>query len=202
MQIGEIAILDAWKEQREGNGNLDMMELVQQATPIRTVLMTQLDQLEGPVPVRSEHRDLLDLLIMNSAQTARNKNRQISTITRVWDLAALIYLNVVVSGWQPANTVIQSHVASIIDLLSHNIPTPALVRTVVWPFCVAGCLAAPAQEPQMRGIVDALKPTSIFGALRAALAIMGEVWRTRSTLSANHSLAACFRSRGNLVLLV
>jgi hypothetical protein len=74
---------------------------------------------------------------------------------------------------------------------------------MVWPFCVAGCLAEPAQEAHLRRMVEALQPPSIFSTVRKALEIMENVWINRDTGdAANRDLAGCFRSQGDLVLLV
>ncbi|KAH6676215.1 hypothetical protein B0J14DRAFT_350612 [Halenospora varia] len=74
---------------------------------------------------------------------------------------------------------------------------------MVWPFCVAGCLAEPAQEAHIRRMVEVLQPPSVFGTVRKALEIMENVWRNRDTGdAASRDLATCFRSQGGLVLLV
>lgn len=51
-------------------------------------------------------------------------------------------------------------------------------------------------------MVDVLQPPSIFGTVHKALEIMENVWRNRDTDVANRDLATCFRTRGELVLLV
>jgi hypothetical protein len=95
------------------------------------------------------------------------------------------------------------HVGRIVELLTRQISPPALLRTMVWPFCVAGCLAEPAQEAHLRGMVEALQPPSVFGTVRKALEIMENVWRNRDAGdAASRDLATCFRSQGDLVLLV
>lgn len=73
----------------------------------------------------------------------------------------------------------------------------------MWPFCVAGCLAEPAQEAHLREMVESLQPPSVFGTVRKALEIMENVWRNRDVGDfANCDLATCFRGQGDLVLLV
>jgi hypothetical protein len=74
---------------------------------------------------------------------------------------------------------------------------------MVWPFCVAGCLAAPEQEAQLREMVQALQPPSVFGTVRKALEVMESVWSKRRAGDTEiRDLATCFRSQGDLVLLV
>jgi hypothetical protein len=203
LQIGEIASLDAWKKQRKAAGNLDVMELVRRATSIKDVLVSQLSQLEASTTVVSrDGSNLLDVFIQDNCQQRKTLDSMSTLVTRVWGHAALIYLYVVVSGWQPANGDVRYHVGQVLDLLRHLSPM-AMLRTMVWPFCVAGCLAEPSQEAQIRGMVGELQPASVFGTTGKALEIMENAWRTRDAgVDVNHDLAACFRCQGNLILLV
>ncbi|TVY50888.1 Pestheic acid cluster transcriptional regulator 3 [Lachnellula cervina] len=192
LYIGEIAALDAWKQQCRTAGNLDVVDLVHRATAIKESV-AQLMRLEtNPATVPAD----------NDYQTSETPSIQSSLITRVWAHAALIYLFIVVSGWQPANVDVRFHVAQIIKLLKQISP-PELLRVMVWPFCIAGCLAEPLEEVQLRGIAQALQPRSLFSMVYKALEIMENVWRNRDTGGiANRDLAACFRNQGDLVLLV
>jgi len=199
--IGEIAVLDAWKQRCKRAGTLDVMELVHRATAIKESLVAHLTQLETDPPiVPKESSSLLDVFTAENDQQSKTPAGQSSLVTRVWAHAALVYLFVVVSGWQPASVDVRYHVGRIVELLTHQISPPALLRTMVWPFCVAGCLAEPAQEAHLRGMVEALQPASVFGTVRKALEIMENVWRNRD--AATRDLATCFRSQGDLVLLV
>lgn len=163
LQIGEISVLDAWREQCHLSGNLDMMQLVQRATPIQNALTSRLSQLAPPIGVATERKDLLELMNTDMTSSSHGADRRSSTITRIWALSALIYLDVVVSGWQPANTTTHAHVNDIIELISHHLSTTALVRTIVWPICVAGCLADPIthNDPLSRA-------SSLYSILRKA----------------------------------
>lgn len=204
LQIGEIGVLDAWKQQCKRAGNLNVIELVHRATAIKESLEAHLTRLEtNLVIIPEEDNSLLDVFAANYCQQSETFASQSSLVTRVWAHAALIYLFVVLSGWQPASVDLRYHVGRIIELLTHQISLPALLRTMVWPFCVAGCLAEPAQEAHLRGMVENLQPPSVFGTVRKALEIMENVWRNRNAEdAASRDLAACFRSQGDLVLLV
>ncbi len=204
LQIGEIAVLDAWKQRCKRAGNLDVMELVHRATAIKDSLEANLTRLETePVRIPKEGSSLLDVFKADYGQQSNTPASQSTLVTRVWAHAAHLYLFVVVSGWQPANVDVRYHVGRIVELLTRQISPPALLRTMVWPFCVAGCLADPAQEAHLRGMVEALQPPSVFGTIRKALEIMENVWRNRyAEDAASRDLATCFRSQGDLVLLV
>ncbi|KAJ4302975.1 hypothetical protein N0V90_001866 [Kalmusia sp. IMI 367209] len=196
--VSDASRLDAWKQRHLRAGDLDIMELVRCATPIKASLETQLHAIE----TRSvHHRERGNTLIDQSCPLA-NAN-QSAIVTRIWGHAALVYLSVVVSGWQPASIEVHYHVESILDILDMQIYPPALLRAVVWPFCVAGCLAIPSQEARFRAHMEALDPPSVFGALRKAFKIMENAWKSRETGdTAKREIAACFRDEGDLVLLV
>ncbi|KAI2623160.1 fungal-specific transcription factor domain-containing protein [Hypoxylon sp. NC1633] len=204
LQIGEISALDAWKQQCKRAGNLDVMELVHRATAIKHPLEAHLTRLENNVPsLPEECMSPLDVFTADYSKQSRTPAGQTGLVTRVWAHAALLYLFVVVSGWQPASVDVRYHVNRIVELLTRQISAPALLRTMVWPFCVAGCLAEPAQEAHFRRMVEVLQPPGVFGTARKALEIIENVWRNRDVGdTANRDLAACFRSHGDLVLLV
>lgn len=203
LQIGKIAALDAWKQDRKREGDLNIIELAQRATAIKYLLESHSKQLEtNSIIIPEESISLLNVLTSDFSQQSTLANQSI-LVTHAWAHAALIYLLVVVNGWQPASVEIRYHVSEIIELLTHKISPSALLRTMVWPFCVAGCLAEQAQEVCFRGMVEALQPPSVFGTVRKALEIMENVWRSRYTGDVtNRDLASCFRSQGDLVLLV
>jgi hypothetical protein len=195
LQIGEISVLDAWKQKRKRAGNLDVIELVHRATAIKDTLEALLAQLEtNPL---TDSSSMLDSFIAYYTQQSKIPASKCVLVSRVWAHAALIYLFVVVSGWQPASVNVRYHRGQIFELLSQISP-PALLRTMVWPFCVAGCLAEPAQESHLRAMAEALQPQSIFGTVHKALEIMEYAWQESDV----EDLAMCFKSQGDLVLLV
>ena len=204
LRIGEIAALDAWKQRCKKAENLDIIQLVHRATSIKDSLEADLERLEtDPVIIPQDSGSLLDVFTADYCQQSQTPASQGSLVTQVWAHAAIVYLFVVVSGWQPASVDVRYHVGRIVELLTHQMSPPALLRTMVWPFCVAGCLAEPAQEPHFRGMVETLQPLSVFGTVQKALEIMENVWRSRDAgTAADRDLAACFRIRGDLVLLV
>ncbi|KAH8690753.1 fungal-specific transcription factor domain-containing protein [Talaromyces proteolyticus] len=204
LAIGEIAALDTWKQQCKGAGNLDVMEVVKRATAIKNSLGAHLRQLETRSTMTSQGSNLLlEIFTTNSSQQSDLPTKQTPFVTRVWAHAALIYLFVVVSGWQATSVDVHYHVDQIIELLTNHISPPALLRTMVWPFCIAGCLANPTQEVHFRRMAEALQPSSVFGTVRKALEIMENVWYNRDVEDASsRNFAACFEGQGDLVLLV
>lgn len=196
LQIGEIAALDAWRRECKRIGNLDVLELAQRATSIKSSLTSHLTELKSQPP-----NDIVspwDLPLPSGLVPSHR-----SLITRVWAHAALVYLSIVTSGWQPANDDVRYLFNQIVELLRYQVLLPVLLRTAVWPFCVAGCLAEPNQEIHFHQMVKLLKPPSFFGKIHKAFQIIQSAWNSRRMAdTASSDLAACFRSLGDLVLLV
>jgi C6 transcription factor Pro1 len=199
MQIGEIAALDAWKKSIKRAGKLDMMELVARASPIKQALLSNLARLD--TAVNTPKTNWLGLFTLYNDQLPPMPGGCTAFVTRVWAHAALLYLSVVVSGWQPGSAAIRENVVRTLALLE-QMPAPELLRTMVWPFCVVGCLAEPVEECRFRAMADALVPHRLFGAARKALEIMENVWKCRGELSIDTDFAACVCSLGYMSLLV
>lgn len=218
--IGRISALAAWKKEMKQTGQLSVVELVGRATQIET-------DLRGYITCIDAGAGLLDMNTINmcvseghNPQTltvapnpldvlGQYQHGQMSTVTtlwvtRIWAQAALTYLSVVVSGWQPGSPEIRESVGNTISLLSH-LPTAACLRTAVWPFCIAGCLAMPEQEHVFRGMVSGMGSLEIFGTIKEALAIMENVWANRAHIEKagdTWDFAASLRSLGQSALLV
>lgn len=204
LEIGEVAALDAWKQRCQKTGNLDVIDLVHRATAIKQSLEAHLMRLDTNRDTpRMKEKNFLDVLTADYNQASTSSANQDSWVTRVWAHSAILYLSIVVSGWQPASSDVRYRVKEIMRLLTNHLSPPALLRTVVWPFCVAGCLAEPAQRPHLRAMVQSLQPSSVFGTVRTALDIMENAWYNRDVGDVtSRDLATCFRSLGYRVLLV
>ncbi|ATZ58388.1 hypothetical protein BCIN_16g01860 [Botrytis cinerea B05.10] len=202
-QIGEIAVLDAWKKHCKAAGNLDVIELVQRAAAIKKTLEAQVSRFESDLASVSQESNLLDDMFAAEDYTgqARTIARQTSLVTRIWAHSTFLYLSVVVSGWQPANPDVRYHVAQVLELLTRHVSPPALLRTMAWPFCVVGCLTESAQKARIRDMVDSLRPASRFSTVRRGFDIIEKVWSDRAMGNASE-FASYFRSDITLVLLV
>ncbi|KAL0935550.1 C6 transcription factor [Colletotrichum truncatum] len=224
--IGEIASLDAWKKETRRAGSLSMTHLVSRAACLELALRegiacmdNQCPQLMGSdelacragacnmtdyPPPHPTHVDTTrlppDPLTLYRSQQTRDDVEASKIHTKIWAFAALTYLSTVVSGWQPSCPETASSVTATIELLD-SLHGPVCLRTVVWPFCVIGCLATPSQESMFRDMVGKMGALEVFGSITAALAVMENVWARRDTIDESWDLAACFKVLGHPVLL-
>lgn len=108
--------------------------------------------------------------------------------------AAVPYLVVVMEGWVPTHPTIVRHVKSIIRIINTT-PSQLCLRTIIWPFCVAGCLAQEEQEHAFRDAVSDMEPFQAFGTVKQALKIMERVWRLQKRLDQDSwALYYCFEA--------
>ena len=107
------------------------------------------------------------------------ESSDVRNITRIFAFSALVYLHVVLSGANPQLPKIQDAVCRTIKAFQ-SLPDPALMRDLVWPFCIAGCMANTGQEDFFRKIEPmTTSPLSRFGISCKALEVVEECWRLR-----------------------
>lgn len=207
--IGEVAALDEWKKEMKKHGSLSILELVGRAAMIEGQMCARLEELRDsdsrtPPPPACPSSALLQYSASGGMSASSHGIHSAAANTRIWAQAALTFLKVVVSGWQPASLEIRASVSATVDLLL-QLPAPDCLRTVVWPFAVAGCLATREQEQVFRSMFTALGPLQAFGTVRECMAILEHVWASRAQIDEcpdQWDLAACFRCLGRPALLI
>ncbi|KAK4647844.1 uncharacterized protein QC761_104940 [Podospora bellae-mahoneyi] len=209
--VGQVAALNGYKKERKRMGALSVTELVERARVIQRRIRDGLAGLGEPEvkhacpssgPVPKDHP-----LLHFTAQGMISPQSMHSTAvhTRIWAQATLTYLQVVISGWQPASQEIHHSVTETLNLMLYCVPAPACLRVLVWPFTVTGCLAAPEQEQIFRDMVAAMGCLRNFGTIKEGLAIMEHVWANRAQIEQNADqwdIAACLSCLGQPSLLI
>ena len=203
LSLGEIAALDAWKKEHKKNGALSVAQLVSRAARIEQdvcdhIAADELARCQTSVPPPINANTLMEYL--HSAPGAAVHKYH----SRIWAQAALTYLSVVVSGWQPACPEIRTSVAVTMQMLQ-ELPAPGYLRSLIWPFTITGCMAAAHEEQTFRDLVAAMGPLQLFGTAHKALNIMEHVWANRAQAEEHADqwdYAACFRCLGHVTLLV
>ncbi|KAH7205758.1 fungal-specific transcription factor domain-containing protein [Fusarium oxysporum] len=239
--VGEIATLAAWKKERQAQAQLDMVELDSYAADLRSVLETGLAELpahpsrstsSNSTPRTATTHDGINSLSTTgmtpntpAQQSWSNTTRShiVNMTTRIWADAAHIYLSVVVSGWQPCAAVIRKYVLEILALLEelraigdhrHRETERydwATLKTLAWPFCVAGSLAKPgSDQARVRALTKDLGSLENVGTLRLATEIVELTWQSTGGAWGDSEggdlqgmdLASCLCRLGYPVLLV
>ncbi|AEO53692.1 hypothetical protein MYCTH_44604 [Thermothelomyces thermophilus ATCC 42464] len=204
LSIGEIAALDAWKKEMKRAGSLSITHLVSRASTIEERLQASLQTLDAAISQggRGSADGTQHLLQYFAGSFSPQVMHGTAMNTRIWAQAAITYLNVVLSGWQPSSPEIRNSVTLTIDMML-SLPSPDCLRTLVWPFTITGCLAAPDQERIFRELVAGMGPFKVFGTIREGLAIMERVWERRAEISPDcWDLAAALNCLGRPALLI
>jgi hypothetical protein len=129
-------------------------------------------------------------------------NADTTPISLIWAHATALYLFVTTSGWQEHHKIVEENISSALHLLQ-QISSPAILRTLAWPYCLVGCLAAKNQEAEFRQIASRMGSLSAFGTLNEALKIMEKVWSTRGEKDVESwDFTCCFRILGSVPLLI
>ncbi|KAL6694403.1 fungal-specific transcription factor domain-containing protein [Trichoderma pleuroticola] len=193
--IADIASLVEGKEQ----GRVSRDDLLVEGNRIAEKLqhgITSLKDNQGK-PVAS-----MDSFQAYSNPEALSQTIDTTSYSLIWAHATVLYLFVTTSGWQEQHEIIQENVSSAIQLLD-KISSPAILRSLAWPFCVVGCLASTDQEETFRRIASRMGNLSAFGTLLEALRIMEQVWLTRGERDVeNWDFTYCFRILSSIPLLI
>lgn len=201
--IGDISTLCAWKRGAKQQGTFSVVNLVNLAAPISEGLEQGLANLELTESFDSQKRNTnaSSLEGYYSRHDRATDHTSIANITRIWAHAAKIYLSVSLSGWQTNSPDIQASVAKVLSL-AQSLESPAQLRSLSWPICVAGCQASPSQEDDFRRLIGTMGPLAEFGTFDNALGIMEAIWKTRDTPDrANLDIASCLSILGSPALL-
>lgn len=182
--IAKISLLEGWKRDLQKTGRLSVVELSARS---------------------SEIEKLLNSGLASQTLYALCPTRHISLITRIFAYSALTYLHTVVSGAHPDLAEIKASVSMTIATFK-NLPAPRLLQNLVWPFCVAGCMASRDIEPCCRNLVMAAgEDAKCLGNYWKAFEVIQECWRLREIQGGENKAVdwtTAMESLGFQVLLV
>lgn len=191
--IGDIASLHSWKKAQSQAGSLSVNELLQRGQVLGEAIKGGILAIQTTCPTVDSQATVISVPVLGEQPSYAIHNI-------IWLHAALIYLNTVTSGWQPACPEISSVVSTTTELL-YNLPMGTCLGAVAWPLCVAGCLAPPEDEFKYKSLVARLGGLQLFGTLREAMNIMEQVWAMRP-LDESWDVAQCMNILGHGVVLL
>jgi hypothetical protein len=165
--VCEITALDLWKKDAQAIHQLSMVDLVQRGARIEERLRQEMENMSGPpLPVPWEPFDL-------------PLSHKHPVVSRLYALAAIIYLHVVLSGAHPYLPEIRQAVLAVLETLT-SLQDAQLLQSLSWPFCVAGCLATEDQYATFRQLFSATEAwEATNGTCSEAYRIMKACWAKR-----------------------
>lgn len=208
--IFEISALDQWKKASQTARKLSVVDLAKRGAQIEDRLRQELTDHSS----MSSSTKNLPLSSSSAASSSSSGNYSSMywppshpEVSKAYALAAIIYLHVVISGPLPELPEIAGPVAEAIDLFHSTRDNPKLLRNMVWPLCVCGCLALGDEQQNFFG--NLLESTSnLAGEFRLpvgtyfeAFKIMKQCWETRNTCPFDCDWASIMESNGCYVLL-
>ncbi|OAA59642.1 Zn(2)-C6 fungal-type DNA-binding domain protein [Niveomyces insectorum RCEF 264] len=202
--IGDVAALDAWKKKtRDQDGPAQHKELAARSREIAERLDDGLDRLAAAMHTDGSNSVPRLQAYYRYRQDDCGLQRDQTQATRIWAHAAKIYLCIVTSGSTSINNAtVRDSVATVLRLLQ-DVPTPAILRSLAWPFFVAGCVASEEQEHEFRALFAAAGALRAFGGLVTAFRIVERVWELRHQINgATWDLSQCATVLGSRPLLM
>lgn len=188
--ILEISLLDNWKKEAQNANRLSFVDLVKRADGIQGRLRQELAAIETKTQSWA-----------GGGESSPATSATHSEISKLFILSAITYLHVVISGPYPEVPEIAESVLGTVNAFK-SLKDPRLLRNLVWPFCVSGCLALDKHYDFFRGLVSRAGITHhTTGVCFEALQIMEECWKARFTGSESCEWATAMQRRGCYVFL-
>ncbi|KAM5524035.1 Transcriptional regulatory protein pro1-like protein 2 [Fusarium oxysporum f. sp. phaseoli] len=150
-----------------------------------------------------ERREIVELKVklqVGLADTQENlQTDQGQQVAEAWMHGAMLYLIIVEQGRRPSHTETKHHVQSIAKMVAG----PLSLRSIMWPFFMAGVLAGQEDETIFTEAVLKLGPLKAFGSAKEALSLLERAWLARDeTPQDDWRLSDCFGGEDRHGLLV
>ncbi|RDW91737.1 hypothetical protein BP5796_02902 [Coleophoma crateriformis] len=104
-------------------------------------------------------------------------DNEVRFVTYIFGCAAAIFLDVLVSGANPALPQIRQNVERIVTSLA-ALPNHRLLMALSWPLCISGCMAEPVYYPFFVDMLSPFESTS-QGNISSILGVLRECWKLR-----------------------
>lgn len=194
--IGETAGLEAWGKQKRKEGDFSILEYARRGSEVERKLNEGLRAMTAATttPAYSPTWE-------EEATSAVTPSEGLHC-TRIWALAAQIYLHAVLSGWQPAAPAIQKAVTEVLDTLAET-SSPARIRALAWPLCIAGCFANGRSRAAFYTVISRLGELGSLGILKAMVDAVERAWERGELEREIYSgFSAVLQSLGHPLLLI
>ena len=170
LALAEISALAAWKEEETKNQTLSFVELAERKAKIEERCLRAIAEAEANI--------LRDGSAMHD-DSLQNRRRLTADIFRA---SARLYLHTVLSGDKPGVREVRDGVRDTIDALKRVPAEPkslrcSVVRSVVFPLCLAGCMTDDVSERTT--VKEFLEGEGGAGNCGSVVAVMETVWERR-----------------------
>ena len=191
--IGQIPALA--NTYQEDNGDSQQVAIV--AKEIHSRLELRRNQTFSSIQsLRQEHRGAPPHYMLSVYTRYTNL-----VVTYIFASAAVIYLQTVTT----ANSTIAYIQTPLQDVISaiNLVPDPRMVRGMLWPLCVAGCMASSSADQNFfrEKAEDAVRDSGMVGNSGKAMEILEMSWVLQGTEGRLVDCATCIKNLGTCVLL-
>ena len=123
-------------------------------------------------------------------------------VTNIFASAAIIYLHTVITSSDVSPSLIQLALRNTIESM-RMVPDPRMFRGLVWPLCVAGCMASSKADQEFfrTSANGAVSDSKTFGNSGKALEILERSWLLQSERGKLVDCSATIKDLGTCVLL-
>ncbi|KAG7044136.1 C6 transcription factor, partial [Colletotrichum scovillei] len=195
--IAEVASLASWKKEMRKQGSFSNLELFRRGGDLEIKFREGLRSLSAR---ESKVRDQRPPWLADY-RFAQEESEAIILVTQIWAHAGLIYLHIVLSGWQSVSMEIEESVSENLALMM-KLGNARWLHTLAWPICVTACLAKEEQEGLVGEVLDVMGDLVNFGPPRLAREVFEAIWLKRDTaVIESWDLEACLNILGRRVLL-
>jgi hypothetical protein len=175
INISRISSLASWKSEQQAAGCLSLRDLISRGEAIERELNEGLAMNKESIgePVLKPETEACQRLGVSPSKSTL-------VITRIFACSALTYLHTTISGAHTSLPELQDSVCKTIAAFQ-MLHSPVLLRNLVWPFCVTGCMADNQHEEFFRNGMKlaVLQGEGCPGNLWKAWDIVQECWGMR-----------------------
>jgi hypothetical protein len=176
--IAQISELSTWKTSQQGAERLSTEELISRGAEIERKLHCALEDINR----RTNSPDVYSEASPGQKIGIPPSNLNL-LITRIFAFSALTYLYCTISSANPSVPKLHSSVTSSIEVFK-ELKDASMLRNLVLPFCITGCMASKEQEDFFRERMLWLGKEEGFsgfsGNLRKGWDVIRECWRLRA----------------------
>lgn len=198
--LSEISEMETEKRYFQSKEKCLFEELMRKGHVLRRKLQVRMNEIDANIQPDCHTMQLVSM--GSDDQNGKLQAQKVVLITKIWLHAAIIYISVVLDGWEPHSLYIHENVSLILGILD-IFSSELSIRSVMFPFCIAGFLAMREQEGTFRRFSSTLDSLQALGPAKRALRLIEQVWELRDELDENSwGLYDCFQIMGSDVLLI